>query len=125
MFKKQFTQSTWLKQNWILILILFISAVAHMTNMFGFPSYREDEGTYMSQAWAIIHQHQLASYTYWYDHAPLGWILVAGWNLLTGNDFFIAGLSANVGRILMSVFHILSTYSANIEVASMNIKKPR
>ncbi|HAT03500.1 MAG TPA: hypothetical protein DCS29_01845 [Candidatus Magasanikbacteria bacterium] len=110
MFKKQFTQSTWLKQNWILILILFISAVAHMTNMFGFPSYREDEGTYMSQAWAIIHQHQLASYTYWYDHAPLGWILVAGWNLLTGNDFFIAGLSANVGRILMSVFHILSTY---------------
>src|SRR3989339_1922598 len=107
MFKKQFTQSTWLKQNWILILILFISAVAHMTNMFGFPSYREDEGTYMSQAWAIIHQHQLASYTYWYDHAPLGWILVAGWNVLTGG-FYTFGSSIDSARMFLLLMHVVT-----------------
>lgn len=110
MFKKQITQSTWLKQHGILMIILFVSTIVHMTNMFGFPSYREDEGTYMSQAWAVINQHELASYTYWYDHAPLGWVLIAVWDMIWGNDLFMAGLSANMGRILMAVLHVLSVY---------------
>ncbi|MFA6427698.1 MAG: glycosyl hydrolase family 8 [Candidatus Magasanikbacteria bacterium] len=110
MVKEQIAQSNWLKEHWILLAILLASAFVHMTNMFGFPSYREDEGTYMSQAWAVINQHELASYTYWYDHAPLGWIFIALWNFFTGNDFFMGGLTANTGRLFVAILQIFSTY---------------
>ena len=52
-----------------------------MASIFRFPSYREDEGTYMSQAWSVIHQGTLAPYTYWYDHSPAGWFLLALWEV--------------------------------------------
>lgn len=95
--------------NHTLLLILVVSGIAHAVNMFGFPAYREDEGTYMSQAWAVLNKDSLAPYTYWYDHAPLGWIFIALWKLVAG-DFFDVGLSVNAGRIFMAVLHIVSTF---------------
>src|SRR3989344_9041562 len=77
--------------------------------MLGFPSYVEDEGTYMSQAWSFLSYGRLAPYTYWYDHAPLGWILIASWNLITFG-FFTFGISVASGRVLMLVIHLVSTY---------------
>lgn len=98
------------KVEWVLIAsILVISAVAHGYNMFQFPYYENDEGVYMSQAWSIITQGQLAPYTYWYDHAPAGWIFIALWNLLTGG-FFTFGFSINSGRVFMLVLHVLSSF---------------
>jgi hypothetical protein len=44
-----------------------------------YPAFFDDEGAYVSQAWAVDKLHALAPYTYWYDHPPLGWILLAGW----------------------------------------------
>ncbi len=93
----------------ILILILVSAALAHGINMFNYPSYREDEGTYLSQAWAVRNLQQLAPYTYWYDHAPAGWLLIAAWNSLTGGEF-VAGVAVNSGRILMLILHIVITY---------------
>lgn len=59
-------------------------AVVHTVGLSAGPAYSDDEGTYAAQAWALVHQGQLAHYTYWYDHPPLGWILLAGWNVATG-----------------------------------------
>lgn len=42
------------------------------------PMRFDDEGTYVSQAISTLHG-ALSPYTYWYDHPPLGWILLAGW----------------------------------------------
>ena len=44
-----------------------------------YPRFYEDEGIYVSQAWAVDNLHELAPYAYWYDHPPLGWILLAVW----------------------------------------------
>lgn len=96
-------------ENSLLILILLISALSHGINMFHFPYFENDEGTYISQAWSLLTKHSLTPYTYWYDHAPFGWILIAFWAFLTGG-FFTFGPSVNSGRVFMLVLHVLSTY---------------
>src|SRR5437899_7066958 len=70
----------WLIEHWewlLIATILLFAALLHGINMFHFPYYEDDEGTYMSQAWAIVKEGQLTPYTYWYDHAPVGWIQIA------------------------------------------------
>lgn len=96
-------------ESWLLFFVLVISLIAHGINMFQYPAYREDEGTYMSQAWSFSTRGKLSPYTYWYDHAPLGWILIALWNNLSGG-FFTFGLTVNSGRVLMLILHLLSTF---------------
>ena len=100
----------------LIILVIFISGFAHQLNMFRFPYYESDEGTYMAQAWALLTQGKLAPYTYWYDHAPGGWFLIAIWTLLTGG-FFTFGFSVNSGRVLMLVLQLFSTFFV-IKIAS-------
>lgn len=91
-----------------MIFLLTLSGLAHGINMFHFPYYENDEGVYLSQAWSIIHQQRLAPYTYWYDHAPGGWIFVAAWLLLTGGVYTF-GFSINSGRVFMLILQICST----------------
>lgn len=93
----------------VLIILLCVSGIAHGYNMFGFPYFENDEGTYMSQAWSLLYQNKLAPYTYWYDHAPFGWILLAAWIKLTGG-FYTFGFSLNSGRVFMLILHLFSTY---------------
>lgn len=101
-----------IRKNWpeslIIVILLAISLVAHSFNMFHFPYYENDEGVYMSQAWSIIKFGNLAPYTYWYDHAPAGWIFIALWNVLSGG-FFTFGFSINSGRVFMLLLHIASS----------------
>jgi endo-1,4-beta-D-glucanase Y/4-amino-4-deoxy-L-arabinose transferase-like glycosyltransferase len=92
----------------VITFLLLISAVAHGFNMFHFPYYENDEGVYMSQAWSLVKFGELAPYTYWYDHAPAGWIFIALWTLLTGG-FFTFGFSINSGRVFMLLLHVASS----------------
>jgi 4-amino-4-deoxy-L-arabinose transferase-like glycosyltransferase len=77
--------------------------------MFGIPYYENDEGTYMSQAWAVLQEHALAPYTYIYDHAPLGWIQIAAWVVIV-HGFGTFGNAINTGRVLMLLFQLGSTW---------------
>jgi endo-1,4-beta-D-glucanase Y len=111
---KNFTKSlvAELKKRRELLLVLFlllISGIAHGYNMFSFPYYENDEGVYMSQAWAVLTEGHMAPYTYWYDHSPAGWLQIALWTKLTGG-FFVFGVSINTGRVFMLVLHVFSTY---------------
>lgn len=92
----------------LIVFLLIISAFAHGANMFHFPAYFDDEGIYMSQAWAVLEKGQLAPSTYFYDHSPLGWIQIAFWAFLTGG-FSTFGFSLNSGRAFMFLFHIGSS----------------
>ncbi|HUW24712.1 MAG TPA: glycosyl hydrolase family 8 [Patescibacteria group bacterium] len=95
-------------KEWLVILgLVLISAFAHGYNMFNFPYYENDEGVYLSQAWSLINQGQLAPYTYWYDHAPAGWIFLSFWIKLTGG-FFTFGNAINSGRAFMLVLHLIT-----------------
>src|SRR5262249_37356997 len=75
--------------------------------VFGYPYYEDDEGTYMAQAQVVVTQGKLAPYTYWYDHAPVGWMQIGLWTLLT-NGFNTFGFSVNSGRVFMLVLHGVS-----------------
>ncbi|WAB82152.1 glycosyl hydrolase family 8 [Microcella daejeonensis] len=91
----------------VLGLIAF-SAALHATNMFGYPYYENDEGTYLSRGWAFITSGQLDVYTYRYDHAPAGWMAIGAWLGLTGGDA-VFGSFLQSGRVLMLLVHVAAT----------------
>lgn len=90
-----------------LIALLLFTAFLFGFNIFHFPYYESDEGTYMSQAWSLLKLGKLAPYTYNYDHAPAGWMLIAVWTRIIGG-FYTFGFSINSGRVLMLVLHVLT-----------------
>lgn len=63
----------------VLLPLLAVVAVMRLVNLVGAPQRIDDEGTYMAQAYAMLHLGELTHYTYWYDHPPLGWLQIAGW----------------------------------------------
>lgn len=74
-------RTAWLRPNPNVVLGIVVGAVVALVTTAGLydgPIRFEDEGTYVSQALAVL-DGRLAPYTYWYDHPPFGWILLAGW----------------------------------------------
>ena len=67
----------------LLTPLLAITAVVHLVGSANFPRYIDDPGTYLSQAWSLRYEGKLSPYSYFYDHAPAGWIQIAAWALLT------------------------------------------
>jgi hypothetical protein len=64
--------------------VLVVVGVLHMVGASTYPRYVDDPGTYLSQAWALQYEGSLSPYSYFYDHAPAGWIQIALWSTLTG-----------------------------------------
>jgi hypothetical protein len=77
--------------------------------MFHNPTFifLDDEGIYTEQAWAVIQMHRLAPYTYFYDHAPGGWVLLGAWMWITGGVHSF-GNAIDSGRVLMLLLNIAS-----------------
>lgn len=88
--------------------LLTLSVIATAWNLFYFPYYENDEATYTARAWAFITEGRLDVYTYRYDHAPLGWIVLGIWQLLTGGSHFFGSLLES-GRVFMLALHGAST----------------
>ncbi|WP_446219382.1 glycosyltransferase family 39 protein [Micromonospora sp. IBHARD004] len=66
-----------------LVPLLALVGAVHAIGMSTFPGYVDDPGTYLSQAWSLRYEGELSPYSYFYDHAPGGWIQIAGWAALT------------------------------------------
>lgn len=103
-------------------ILLAISGIAAGWNMFHYPSYFDDEGTYMARAIAIAYHHSLSPYTYWYDHAPGGTIILAIWLRLTGG-ISTFGSAINSGRVLMLLAHLMSTVLLYLIARHFKLKK--
>ncbi|HEX6676844.1 MAG TPA: glycosyltransferase family 39 protein [Actinomycetes bacterium] len=101
----------WLADHWpsllLLLGLLVVVAAVQATGMTHAPQRADDEGTYVAQAWAVLHWHTLAHYTYWYDHPPLGWLLLAAWAGVTG-AFTRAASAVAAGRELTLVAQLAS-----------------
>lgn len=97
--------------SWTAVLAVstvLVAAGAHALNMFGFPSYFQDEGVYQAQAWHFISDADAPyAYTYWYDHPAAGWIFTALWMKLTGG-FYTFGDSVATGRVFVFALHLAS-----------------
>lgn len=102
------TLATWWTEERILVLALvLLGLVMQGLNMFHFPDITRygDEGIYAMQGWAVIKAHQLAFYTYFYDHSPVGWLLIAIWYLLT-NGIHTFGNVIDSGRVLILLLNL-------------------
>ncbi len=89
---------------WAIAFVIALVVVSQGVNMLHYPYLEDDEGTYFSQAWAVFHLGRLTPYTYIYDHAPLGWIQIAIWQLATLGHRFGYGLAS--GRVLMLLYQV-------------------
>lgn len=93
----------------ILVMVFLAgSFAAHAINMFYYPHYELDEGTYLMYAWAVTHG-SITNYPYGYGHPPLAWILIALWVQLTGG-FSTFGTAINSGRVLVLLLAIVSAW---------------
>lgn len=85
-----------------------VAAMLSSWNILDAPGYQDDEGTYTAQAMSTLNGN-LAPYTYWYDHPPLGWLQL-------GALSWIPGLLGQAGeayvgqmRYVVAVFFVAST----------------
>lgn len=86
-------------------ILLLITLFFHGWNMFNYPYYENDEGTYLSRGWSLLYYGRLDPYTYWYDHVPFASFMLAFWLFITGGvDTF--GMSVNSGRVFMLLLHL-------------------
>ncbi|WP_253208701.1 glycosyltransferase family 39 protein [Streptomyces niphimycinicus] len=93
-----------------LVASLLTGLLTHGYHLFRYPLYLTDEGIYMQRAWSLVRETSLSPYTYDYDHAPLGWITLAGWVLPLPKQFEAFGNAINTGRFLMLLVHVGSVY---------------
>lgn len=93
-----------------LAIALLTGLLTHGYHLFRYPLYLTDEGIYMQRAWSLIRETRLSPYTYDYDHAPGGWITLAGWAYPLPNQFETFGNAINTGRFLMLLAHVASVF---------------
>jgi 4-amino-4-deoxy-L-arabinose transferase-like glycosyltransferase len=93
-----------------LAFALLSGLVTHGYHLFEYPLYSTDEGIYAERAWAVISEDRLSPQTYYYDHAPGGWLLLAAWEFLVPGHFAAFGNPVNSGRVLMLLFHLANVF---------------
>ncbi len=96
---------------WLLPVVV-LGAVVHAWGMDNFPRWVDDPGTYLSQAWSVQYEHNLSPYSYFYDHAPAGWIQIALWSMLTrGFDRYDSAMAfGNECMLIAKVVSIVLLY---------------
>ncbi|MBF4568269.1 glycosyltransferase family 39 protein [Plantibacter sp. VKM Ac-2880] len=92
-----------------LLPVLAIAAVVQAMNLGGSPQRIDDEGTYTAQAWSVLKLGELAHYTYWYDHPPLGWLQIAAYTGLTGafDRYDIAVIAAREAMLVATLIAVV------------------
>src|SRR3954447_19856088 len=94
----------------VVMATLVGAAVSHGYNVFSYPLYITDEGIYIQQAWSVLREARLSPYTYFYDHAPAGWLFIAAWVSVLPAQFQTFGSAIDTGRALMLIVHLISTF---------------
>ncbi|MEU3601487.1 glycosyltransferase family 39 protein [Streptomyces sp. NPDC006798] len=102
--------------------LLVVIVLVQGWNITGFPALSDDEGTYLSQAWAVQQGEGLAHYTYWYDHPPLGWLQIAG---LTYLPALFSPESMNVATMRYTMLLISAISAVLVYVLARRLFLPR
>ena len=93
-----------------LTFALVSGLVTHGYHLLEYPLYSTDEGIYVERAWAVVREDRLSPQTYYYDHAPGGWLQLAAWEFLLPGRFETFGNPVNSGRVLMLLVHLASVF---------------
>jgi 4-amino-4-deoxy-L-arabinose transferase-like glycosyltransferase len=93
-----------------LTFALLSGLATHGYHLFEYPLYSTDEGIYVERAWSVIREGRLSPQTYFYDHAPAGWLVLALWEFVLPRHFETFGNPVNSGRVLMLLLHLASVF---------------
>ncbi|MFF4538272.1 ArnT family glycosyltransferase [Streptomyces aureus] len=91
-------------------------------NIAAYPTFSDDEGTYLAQAWAVQQGKGLAHYTYWYDHPPLGWIQIA---VLTWIPAHFSPSLMTVGSMRLAMLVVSAVSACLLYVLARRLSLPR
>jgi endo-1,4-beta-D-glucanase Y len=91
-----------------IITFIFVGFIKSK-GLFIYPYFENDEGVYTSQAWSLLEKGELSHYTYWYDHAPFGWLTLGIIIKLLGGYFAFGLNSIEVARIAVLILNLIST----------------
>jgi 4-amino-4-deoxy-L-arabinose transferase-like glycosyltransferase len=94
----------------VLLVVILTGLITVGYHLFKYPLYATDEGIYMERAWSVLREGQLNPYTYIYDHAPGGWLLIAAWDFILPHQFLAFGNPVDTGRVLMLLLHAGSVF---------------
>lgn len=61
----------------IIIALIVLKIAINGANLQHYPYFENDEATYSTRATAFLDYGKLDHYTYWYDHAPAGWMFLS------------------------------------------------
>jgi 4-amino-4-deoxy-L-arabinose transferase-like glycosyltransferase len=103
-------------------VVLAVVGIVNFHGLFTAPMRFDDEGTYVSQAIAVLHGH-LAPYTYWYDHPPVGWIILAGW-MGTIGQLWHAPNPIATGREFMLLLDLASVALLYVAARRLALSRP-
>ena len=107
----------------VVTLGLALAAILTRASHLGAQGFSDDEGTYVAQAWSVVHHGTLSPYTYWYDHPPLGWLLLSLWQVLT-SPFLHAATAVGSGRELMVVLAGLDAALLYVAARRLGLSSP-
>jgi len=93
-----------------LTFALLSGLATHGYHLFEYPLYSTDEGIYVERAWSVIREGRLSPQTYFYDHAPAGWLVLGLWEFVLPRHFETFGNPINSGRVLMLLLHLASVF---------------
>src|SRR6266851_2775269 len=93
-----------------LMFAIVSGLITHGYHLFDYPLYNTDEGIYVERAWSLIRESRLSPQTYFYDHAPGGWVILAFWEFVLPGHFEAFGNPVNGGRVLMLLLHVGSVF---------------
>ncbi|MFD8934931.1 ArnT family glycosyltransferase [Streptomyces sp. NPDC059578] len=91
-------------------------------NIGAYPTFSDDEGTYLAQAWAVQQGDGLAHYTYWYDHPPVGWMQLAA---LTWLPAQFAPETMTVGTMRLAMLIVAAISAVLVYVLARRLWLPR
>src|SRR2546423_11676462 len=97
-------------ERFLLLISLLMGTLSHGYHLFLYPLYITDEGIYMEQAWSVLREAKLSPYTYFYDHAPAGWLFIGAWVTFLPHQFQTFGNAINTGRVLMLLVHLAGVF---------------
>jgi hypothetical protein len=106
----------------VLPLLALVGAV-HAMGMAGYPRWVDDPGTYLSQAWSFQYERALSPYSYFYDHAPAGWIQLGLWSMLT-DGFGRHATAIGFGNECMLIAKVVSAGLLYVLGRRLGISRP-
>ena len=107
------------RELWTILALVAVTGLVHGLNVAGWPAFFDDEGTYLSQAFAT-YNGDLAPYTYWYDHPPAGWLQLASLAWIPAH-FVETQLVA--GRIVMVLVAMVSAALVYILARRLELRR--